>query len=325
MNEEEREEERKEDMEEKLEEKKEELEEKIDNYEERYEELTEEIEDTQEDIEDMEDEIEEIEEEILEIKQEKTESGSDISRQKLENRITRLEGRKARFEEKRAKLFERVDFLHERASKAKEEIDKAKNEVVRMNISMKRGEKDSFKDLADNINTSVSEIIRSSVGVLSPILKNIKNIKDLEKLGDAFDKWGENLEEEIKRSGIEDLGKELEMHFEFDSDEGPSFTRQGKPPRPSQPAQPSQTPIYKERDMDRIKKRIYGLIKLQGSLPISKLAQVLSIPEEKAENLIYELVAEGIEGQLDGGVFKFTNPTEEVIEKVYELIEKNTK
>jgi len=319
------EEERKEEIEERLEEKKEKLEEKIEDYEERYEDLKEEIQDTQEEIEDIDEDIEDLEDEMLEVKQEKIEAGSDISRHKLENRIARLEEKKARFEEKRAKLFDRVSFLEERASKAKEAIDKAMDEVVRMNISMKRGEKDSFKDLADNINTSVSEIIRSSVGVLSPILKNLKNIKDLEKLGDAFDKWGENLEEEIKRSGIEDLGKELEMHFEFDSDKPPTPSPSGPikgttRPRAPQPPQPS----IKKRDMERIKKRIYGLIKLQGTLPISKLAQVLSIPEEKAENLIYELVAEGIEGKLEGGVFKFTNPTEEVIETVYELIERNT-
>jgi predicted RNase H-like HicB family nuclease len=41
---------------------------------------------------------------------------------------------------------------------------------------------------------------------------------------------------------------------------------------------------------------------------------------EQAENLIYELAAEGIEGTLEEGVFKFTSTPEEVISKIDELL-----
>ena len=41
-----------------------------------------------------------------------------------------------------------------------------------------------------------------------------------------------------------------------------------------------------------------------------------------AENLVYELEADGIEGTLEEGVFKFTSPSEEVISKLDELIDK---
>jgi hypothetical protein len=80
--------------------------------------------------------------------------------------------------------------------------------------------------------------------------------------------------------------------------------------------------VSDEVDKERIKKRLQGLIKLQKSIPIEKLSQTLNIPKEEAENLIYELAAEGIEGELEEGVFKFTSTPEEVLSKLFELIDK---
>ncbi|MHA2472616.1 MAG: hypothetical protein ACXAES_05220, partial [Promethearchaeota archaeon] len=75
-----------------------------------------------------------------------------------------------------------------------------------------------------------------------------------------------------------------------------------------------------ETDKDRIIKRVSGLVKLHKSLPIDKLAQAMGKSIEQAENLIYELAAEGIEGTLEEGVFKFTSTPEEVISKIDELL-----
>ncbi|MHA1914318.1 MAG: hypothetical protein ACW97V_08135, partial [Promethearchaeota archaeon] len=77
-----------------------------------------------------------------------------------------------------------------------------------------------------------------------------------------------------------------------------------------------------EAEKARIIKRVNGLIKLHNSLPIDKLAQAMGKSIEEAENLIYELAAEGVEGTLEGGVFKFTSTPEEVISKLNELINK---
>ena len=43
---------------------------------------------------------------------------------------------------------------------------------------------------------------------------------------------------------------------------------------------------------------------------------------EDAENLVYELVADEIKGTLEGGVFKFTSTSEEVISKLIKIIDK---
>jgi hypothetical protein len=64
------------------------------------------------------------------------------------------------------------------------------------------------------------------------------------------------------------------------------------------------------------------LIKLQKNLPIDKLAQALNRTNEDAENLIYELVDDGIEGTLEEGIFKFTSSPDEVISKINDLIDK---
>jgi len=127
------------------------------------------------------------------------------------------------------------------------------------------------------------------------------NIGDISKL----EEMGESIERAVKESGIEDLGDKIEREFK------------GKKIKPK-----IKINLAASDDKDRIKKRVRGLIKLQNSLPIDKLAQALNRANEDAENLIYELVDEGIEGSLEEGVFKFTSTPEEVISKINELIDK---
>jgi hypothetical protein len=126
------------------------------------------------------------------------------------------------------------------------------------------------------------------------------NIGDISKL----EEMGESIERAVKESGIEDLGEKIEREFK------------GKKFKPK-----IKINLATSDDKDRIKKRVRGLIKLQKSLPIDKLAQALNRANEDAENLIYELVDEGIEGTIEDGVFKFTSSPEEVISKINNLID----
>jgi len=118
---------------------------------------------------------------------------------------------------------------------------------------------------------------------------------------------GEGIEQAVRDSGIEELGKKLEREFVGKKAKGKSKIH---------------IALNHETDKERIKKRVSGLIKLHKSLPIEKLAQALGKSNEDAENLVYELVADGIEGTLEGGVFEFTTTSEEVISKINELIDK---
>ena len=48
---------------------------------------------------------------------------------------------------------------------------------------------------------------------------------------------------------------------------------------------------------------------------------LIDISKEQADNLIYELTTEGIEGSLEKKVFKFTSNVDEVISRIFEKID----
>jgi len=88
------------------------------------------------------------------------------------------------------------------------------------------------------------------------------------------------------------------------------------------PFRKNKVKINLDTENERIKTRLTNFIEHYISIPIEKLAQTLKIPNEEAENLIYELAAEGIEGTLEDDVFKFTSSSEDVISELYKLIGK---
>jgi len=261
-------------------------------------------EDFEDEIEDLKDTKEEIKEELLEeledlqderdyiIREiEDTKDGlneiKENAREQIEEAKVRLEHVKAKMEKHREKY---LDKIQKRIEKAQKKVAK------RINISVDSETSDEWRDWSEELGSSVSELIRKSMR----FVKN--NIGDLSKL----EELGENIERAVKESGIEDLASEIEREVE------------GKKKKSKIKIDLSSS---SSSDKDRIKKRVRGLIKLQKSLPIEKLAQALNRANEDAENLIYELVDEGIEGSLEKGVFKFTSAPEEVISKINELID----
>ncbi len=119
---------------------------------------------------------------------------------------------------------------------------------------------------------------------MAKLQTGLENIESLEEFGNE----------------MEELGKEIEKSFKT----------------------PKKSSEDKQRHIKTIKKRVKGLILLSKALPIEKLSQALGKSKSDAENLIYELVADGIEGTMEEGVFKFTNPPEEVISKLNHIIDK---
>ncbi|NVM36917.1 MAG: hypothetical protein HWN81_15070 [Candidatus Lokiarchaeota archaeon] len=173
----------------------------------------------------------------------------------------------------------------------------------RINISVDPEMSDEWRDWADGLGASVSELVRKSMKFVK---NNIGDLAKLERLGHKLEIMGEDIEQALKDSGIEEIGEKIEEQF---------GKKKGKPKNKI-------TIILNPDKKERIKKRVSGLIKLHNNLPIEKLAQALDKSNEEAENLVYELVAIGIKGTLDGGVFKFTDTSEEVILKLNELIDK---
>jgi len=206
--------------------------------------------------------------------------------------------------EKLERLKEKIEKHEQKFSdKVKRKVEKAKRKAAkRINISVDPEMSDEWKDWAEGLGASVSELVRKSMKFVK---NNIGDIAKLEHLGRNLEQVGVDIEQAVKSSGIEAIGEKLEKKF-------------GKGKNKHKVVMTIDTESKKER----IKKRVTGLIKLYNSLPLDKLAQAIDKSNEEAENLVYELVADGIEGTLEEGVFKFTSPSEEVISKLDELIDK---
>ena len=190
----------------------------------------------------------------------------------------------------------------EKAGKLREkEKEMAKEVKVRMHISVPKHMKDELKKWADDLDISVSKLIRNALGFVK---NNLGDLTKLEAWDRKMEKGGNKIEKAVKKSGLEDLGDEIEREIV-----------KGK-------TEPKKKVGFSQKiDIERIKKRIRGLIKIQKSLPIDKFAKALNRTNNYTENLIYELADEGIEGSIEDGIFKFTNNPEEVISKLLNMID----
>ncbi len=268
-----------------------------DALEDRIEDLKDEAEDIKDDLreelEDIIDDREALLREVGDIKGE-VEQYSVDAKDHIENAKEKLEKLKAKIERHEEKFTEKV----------RQKVEKAKKKATRINISVDPEMSEEWRDWAEGLGASVSELVRKSMKFVK---NNIGDLKKLEKLGRNMEKMGEGIEQAVKSSGIEELGKKLEREFVGKKGKGKSKIH---------------IAVNDDIDKEQIKKRVIGLIKLYNSLPIEKLAQALGKSNEDAENLVYELVADGIEGTLEEGVFKFTSTSDEVISKLDKLIDK---
>ena len=275
----------------------------LDELEDIHEDFVDDIDDLRESKEDIKEELrealEDLKEERISLLSEIGETEEDIedlgenTMDQIERARERLELIRIKTEEQREKYEDKIRKKLEKAQRKAE-----KKASKRINISVDSDTSDEWRDWSDELGSSVSELIRKSM----KFVKN--NIGDFKKL----EEWGENIERAVKESGIEELGERIEREFEGEK---------GKKPKHR-----VKINLSPSNDKDRIKKRVRGLIKLQKSLPIDKLARALNKTNEDAENLIYELVDDGIEGSLEEGIFKFTSSPDEVISKINDLIDK---
>ncbi|MFX1379927.1 MAG: hypothetical protein ACFFA4_12630 [Promethearchaeota archaeon] len=276
-----------------------ELEDLYDDLKDDIEDLKDEADDIKEDLrDDLEDLMEERESLLREVGDFKEEVGEykEDARDKIANAKEKLERLKEKIEAHEDKFNNKV----------RRKVERATRKASRINISVDPEMSDEWRDWADGLGASVSELVRKSMKFVK---NNIGDIAKLEMLGRNLDKMGLDIEKAVKDSGIEEIGGKIEKKFDK------KFGKNKSEPR-------IKVVLDTDSKKERIKKRVSGLIKLHNSLPIDKLAQAIEKSYDDAENLIYELVAEGIEGTLEEGVFKFTGTAEDVISKLNELIEK---
>jgi hypothetical protein len=241
---------------------------------------------------------------------------------KLDNSINKTRSKIAKTDSYINKAQSRVKIALIKAAAEEEKIEHKK---VRINFTLPEYMKDDWKGMADNLSTSVSQMIREAMSLYTSELKGAEGDfeRGMTKFGAKMEQVGKRVEDYVEKNVSKrynpETGKLRSVRFgghEVMADKIPFNRRQ--PESPFQSSAASQSSEKK----DRIKKRITGLIKIQKSLPIDKLAQSLEISAEQAENIIYELAAEGIEGNLKNGTFKYTGEDEDIIKALHEIIDR---
>lgn len=251
--------------------------------------------------------------------------------------------------EKLSAKLEKVKIAVERATtrvnvaqiKAKTKEERDRNKKVRINFTLPEDMKDDWKDLSDELGISVSEMIRDAMSEFKQSIKSLDGLdKDLSKIGETFGKAGSNLgkfghkiSNYVQNELEKNLGPEEYMNFTKSAPKRPRAPITPEPPvapfsygdsgftSSSYAAAPVQSGLPVE-EKETIKKRITGIIKILHSLPIEKLAQALNKTPQDAENMIYELAAEGIEGKLEGGVFQYKGKDDDIIKSIHEMIDR---
>jgi hypothetical protein len=232
---------------------------------------------------------------IEERKDERQDLREEIRELREESREELMES-KEDLRERRAELAEKFREKERkaraRAKKQDYKARKAREKVTRINISVPPDTSEEWREWSEDLGSSVSELVRKSMKFVK---NNIGDLRKLDEFGKKMEQWGDNIEKAVEESGIADIGGKTKVKSSSDE-----FSV----------------------DKERIKRRITGLVKLQKGIPINKFAQALNKSEEFAENIIYELVAEGVEGELEEGVFKFSGDVEEVLSVLFGLLEK---
>ena len=236
----------------------------------------------------------------------------EAKRQKYLEKLERvMEKEKEHYErdmDKIADLEERIAELKSRAAESRDRAKKAQEKAKRINIYVDPKMSDEWREWSEKLGSSVSELVRKSMQFVK---ENIGDVAKLEKLGEIIEKT-------VEETGIEDIGNQIEQSLkEAGIDGSINFGRK----RGKVVVSDSQKPTSTD-ERERIKKRITGLVKLHKSIPIDKLAQALNKSEEFAENMIYELAAEGIEGELEKGVFKYSGKIDDVLAILFKLIDR---
>ena len=261
------------------------------------------------------DELEELRREYLEeLKSRRSDMNEKIhaKRQKyLENLERVYQKEMDRYEKRMDKIADykqRIAEIESEAEESRARAKKAQEKAKRINIYVDPEMSDEWREWSEKLGSSVSELVRKSMQFVK---ENIGDVAKLEKLGNIIEKT-------VEETGIEDLGDRIEQSLkEAGIDGSINLGKKRGKVVVSDIRQPTSTD-----DKERIKKRITGLVKLHKSIPIDKLAQALNKSDEFAENMIYELAAEGIDGELDEGVFKYTGEIDDVLAVLFKLIDR---
>ena len=254
-----------------------------------------------------------------EIYDEAQSSGNPQMGAKVEKARYNAERTKAKLEASIMKTLSSLDKAKNAAEKANSRANiasikagaaesKEKGKKVRINFTLPEDMKHSWKGLADDLNISISQMIRTA---MESFEKNIENVGDFGDLGDirVDTKKRKKGNVDSLENKIEKWGEKLEKYVTDRVGDG-NFPKQEKSTK------------FNEETKEKMKKRITGFIKINQSIPVDKFAQILKCSIAEAENLIYELAAEDIDGFMEKGVFRYESSTEDVISTLFKILER---
>ncbi|WP_457559364.1 ribbon-helix-helix protein, CopG family [Candidatus Harpocratesius sp.] len=253
---------------------------------------------------------------------------AENARKKLDNKLDKMGSMMGKLKIAVEKTTTRLNIAQ---IKARTQQERERNKKVRINFTLPENMKDDWKQLADELGISVSEMIRDAMEEFKQGMKSLEGLdKDLGKMGKKLGKFGKKMskfvEEQIQNSyPYSSTTRRSESNFAVNDPKSSNYNANMSSPGQSRRSSTEKT--YSDgrlsiQEKERLKKRITGLIRIQNGIPIDKLAQALKQTPEDAENLIYELVAEGIDGKLESDVFKYKSKPEEVIETFHRLIDR---
>ncbi len=180
----------------------------------------------------------------------------------------------------------KVNVNQKKYSYNNEEDDEDK--YTRLNFTLPKEMKDAWKEFADDVSKSVSQLIRDGV-----------------------------------THYINEISREVGIQVP----KTPKSPKAPKPPEPpiapTPPQPPEFTPQRNElsaEDKDSLKRRIEGIIRIYHSIPIDKLANAMNVSVSEAENYIFEIVGMDIEGTIEEGVFYYQDDDSKVIYTFRQLI-----
>lgn len=210
-------------------------------------------------------------------------------------------------------------------NKARFNENKGDNNSTNLNGSIPKDNVEDFEKITKDLTDSVSQLVGNITKSIKPSLKGLLK---LGSIGKKFEKFGEEIEKAIEESGLDDLGRNLEVTLQAQGDQKHRTEEEGEEKihihrhdLTDIPVREGKEDIQSKVDKERIKKRIRGLVKLKHSVDPEKLAQILDVGYSEAEKLVYELAAQDIEGTLEGNVFKIEQDPEQVISFLNEKIE----
>ncbi len=296
----------------------EEYEENLEDLREREEEVREKEEEVRERIREIAEEIRERVEDRVENLKDRAEDRKEREQERLEKEMEKMEAEREKIEAEMERLSEKVEAKVEKArmkaEKARRKAERARERATRINISVPPEMSEEWREWSDTLGSSVSELVRKSMRFVK---NNIGDLRKLDEFGRKMERWGDNIERVVEESGIEEIGEKIQQGLrDVGLDDLKVRTKSSGKNGPR-----IKVDFNVSSDSERIKKRIMGLVKLHKSIPINKLAQALNKSDEFAENLIYELAAVGVEGELEEGIFKFIGDIDEVLAALFEIID----